>query len=106
MSCPVAPDGRGFGRRRQGARRRLAPLPCVRPPAGPEQVISRIDAMDGASLYKITDDHYVCVTCCDQQHRHKGRALLKRVLPQDWECFASAVNVGDGTEVFHYGPAT
>jgi hypothetical protein len=53
MSCPSAPTGRGSGRRRQGARRRLTPLPCVRPPAGPEQVASRIDAMDGASPHKL-----------------------------------------------------
>jgi hypothetical protein len=69
----------------------------------PEQVISRIYQMDGASLYKVADDHYVCVSCL--KHKHKGRPLLERVLPQTWECFASAVNVEDQFEVFHYGPA-
>lgn len=70
-----------------------------------EQVISRIYQMDGASLYKVADDHYVCVTCNNEQHGHKGRALLERVLPRTWECFASAANVDLGFEVFHYGPA-
>jgi hypothetical protein len=71
-----------------------------------EQVISRIYMMDGASLYKVADDHYVCIACAAQGHTHKGRALLERVLPREWECFASAVNVEEGFEVFHYGPAT
>lgn len=69
-----------------------------------EQVISRIYQMDGASLYKVAGDHYVCITCT--RHKHKGQPLLERVLPQDWECFASAVNVEDHFEVFHYGPAS
>jgi hypothetical protein len=68
----------------------------------PEQSISRIYSMDGAGLYKVTDEHYVCVECIRCQHR--GRALLERVLPRDWECFYSAVNTEDGFEVYHYGP--
>lgn len=71
-----------------------------------EQVISRIYSMDGAGLYKVADDHYVCVACTIDKCRHKGRALLERVLPRDWECFASAVNTDEHFEVFHYGPAT
>lgn len=71
-----------------------------------EQVISRIYQMDGASLYKVADDHYVCIACCHQEHRHKGKALLERVLPQDWECFASAINTDDQFEVYHYGPTS
>lgn len=70
----------------------------------PEQVISRIYTMDGAGLYKVADHHYVCVTCCNEDCGHRGRALLERVLPQDWVCFYSAVNVEDQFEVYHYGP--
>lgn len=72
----------------------------------PEQVISRIYSMDGAALYKVADDHYVCVACCNEKCKHKGRVLLERVLPQDWECFASAVNLDEHFEIFHYGPAS
>lgn len=71
----------------------------------PEQVISSIYTMDGATLYKVADEHYVSVACCKQEHKHKGRALLERVLPQDWECFYSAINSEEGFEIYHYGPA-
>jgi hypothetical protein len=62
--------------------------------------------VDGATLYKVTDDHYVCVCCIADKHRHKGRVLLERALPQEWECFASGVNIEDGVGLFHYGPAS
>lgn len=70
----------------------------------PEQSISQVYTMDGAGLYKVTDDHYVCIACTKCNH-HRGRALLERVLPRDWECFHSGVNVDEGFEVYHYGPA-
>ena len=68
----------------------------------PAQSISRIYSMDGAGLYKVSDDHYVCIECT--RCNHKGRALLERVMPRDWEVFYSAVNFDDGFEVYHYGP--
>jgi hypothetical protein len=70
----------------------------------PEQSISRIYSMDGAGLYKITDDHYVVIECT--RCKHRGRALLERVLPRDWEVFHSGINTEEGFEVYHYGPTS
>lgn len=68
----------------------------------PDHEVSLIYMLDGAGLYKITDEHYVCVICTE--HTHKGKALLERVMPRDWECFSAAVNPEDGFELYHYGP--
>jgi hypothetical protein len=68
----------------------------------PAQVISQVYTMDGAALYRVADDHYVTIECTKCKHR--GRALLERVMPKTWEVFASAVNPEDGFEAYHYGP--
>jgi hypothetical protein len=68
----------------------------------PEQVIVLVHSLDGAGLYKITDDHYVLIQCTACSH--KGKPLLERVLPREWSCFYGAANPDEGFEVFHYGP--
>lgn len=70
-----------------------------------ERPVSRIYSMDGAALYKITDDHYVCISCTsDECETHRGRAQLERVLPRNWECFFVGVNSDDHYAAYHYGP--
>lgn len=68
----------------------------------PTEPWSTVYTYDGATLYRITDDHYVVFECA--AHEHEGHLYLTRVLPQDWECFTSAVNDEAGFEAYHYGP--
>lgn len=67
-----------------------------------DQNIVKVTDRDGAHLVRVHDDHFLIVDCT--AHRHHGRALLERTLPADWVCFASAVNVEERFEVYHYGP--
>lgn len=63
---------------------------------------TEVYAIDGASLYRLNDDHYVGVTCTE--HKHTGAAFLEKVLPVEWVKFAQARNTEEGFAATHYGP--
>ena len=65
---------------------------------------TEVSELDGAALWRITDDHFVLLTCADHEHTHRGARLLLRVMPAEWACFYEATNTDDGFEVYHYGP--
>ena len=67
---------------------------------------TEVHGMDGASLWRVSDDHFVMLVCKDPEHtyRHKGPAYLRRVLPAHWVVFYSAANPAAEFEAHHYGP--
>ena len=69
-----------------------------------EGKVSRVYSMDGAGLYRITDEHYVIVCCSTPECAHRGKLLLERVMPREWICFHAGANTDDGFEAYHYGP--
>lgn len=66
---------------------------------------SEVYGMDGAALWRIADEHFVMLVCKDPAHaKHRGPALLRRVLPREWEVFYTAANPAEEYEAHHYGP--
>lgn len=73
-----------------------------------EREINEVYRLRGASLFRVHDDHFVVIACIDPEHaplKHDGHALLRRVIPLAWCCFARARNTSDLFEAHHYGPA-
>lgn len=64
---------------------------------------SAVYAIDGATLYKLTDDHFV-IFQCTQHPGHTGVHMLIRLMPEAWEQFAEFVNPEAGFRARHYGP--
>lgn len=68
-----------------------------------DQGYTEVYETDGASLFRIGDDHFVVLeTVCE--HKHMGHAMLRRVLPPHWSNFHTAINQVDRFRAYHYGP--
>jgi hypothetical protein len=66
---------------------------------------TEVHGMDGGTLWRLSDDHFVMLVCKDEQHTaHKGPALLRRVLPAEWRIFYAAANPDQEFEAHHWGP--
>jgi len=69
---------------------------------------SEVYGLDGAALWRVTDDHFVMLVCTSDHDgaevSHRGPQMLLRVLPATWACFAVFVNPIDDYEAHHYGP--
>lgn len=70
---------------------------------------TEVYGLDGGALWRVDDEHFVMLVCTAEHEgnppSHRGPAMLLRVLPQDWACFATFVNPVDDFEAHHYGPA-
>jgi hypothetical protein len=58
--------------------------------------------LNGASLVKVSEDHYLVLMCAEHDHGERDRQLLLRVLDPAWDCFHSVA--GEGFQIHHYGP--
>jgi hypothetical protein len=68
---------------------------------GPEWV--QVDESDGASLYKLTDEHFVVIQCLAHTG-HRGWEVYARSLPKAFVEFAGFVNPDLRFRARHYGP--
>lgn len=68
-----------------------------------EQGLRELSNVDGASLYKVADEHYVVLQCTE--HYHQGAELLSRIMPEGWIRFAMADSPDHAYVALHWGPA-
>jgi hypothetical protein len=61
-------------------------------------------ALAGASLIKVSEDHYLVLMCAEHDHGERDQQMLLRLLPQEWSAFHSVENPEQGFQVHHYGP--
>lgn len=69
---------------------------------------TEVYGLDGGALWRVADGHFVLLVCTAEHETpvtHRGPAMLLRVLPHDWVCFAVYANPADDYEAHHYGPA-
>lgn len=68
-----------------------------------EQGLRALSYVDGASLHKVADEHYVVIQC--MEHIHRGAEYLARVMPEGWGQFAVVHGEADPYVALHWGPA-
>lgn len=60
--------------------------------------------LTGATLVKVSDDHYLVLMCAEHDHGERDRQMLTRLLPETWSAFHAVHNPSHGFQIHHYGP--